>query len=61
MKKYLLPPGGQFYKANLHCHTTCSDGNLSPEAVAESTATLAKLIDNSQIVMIPGGFSGGDR
>ena len=35
--------------------------NLSPEAVAESTATLAKLIDSSQIVMIPGGFSGGDE
>ena len=36
MKKYLLPPGGQFYKANLHCHTTCSDGKLSPEAVKEA-------------------------
>ncbi|MGI6220934.1 MAG: phosphoribosylformylglycinamidine synthase [Coriobacteriales bacterium] len=35
--------------------------NLSPDAVAESTATLAKLIDGSQIVMIPGGFSGGDE
>ncbi|MBQ4598514.1 MAG: PHP domain-containing protein [Clostridia bacterium] len=36
MKKYLLPQGGQFYKANLHCHTTCSDGKLSPEAVKEA-------------------------
>ncbi|MBQ9133249.1 MAG: PHP domain-containing protein, partial [Clostridia bacterium] len=36
MKKYLLPPGGQFYKANLHCHTTCSDGKLSPESVKEA-------------------------
>ena len=33
MKKYLLPNSGNFYKANLHCHTTCSDGKLSPEEV----------------------------
>ncbi len=33
MKKFLLPENGQFYKANLHCHTTCSDGKLSPEEV----------------------------
>ena len=35
--------------------------NLTPQAVAESTAELAKRIRNSQIVMIPGGFSGGDE
>lgn len=33
MKKYLLPKEGNFYKANLHCHTTNSDGKLSPEEV----------------------------
>ncbi len=33
MKKHLLPHTGNFYKANLHCHTTCSDGRLSPEEV----------------------------
>ena len=33
MKKYLLPQSGNFYKANLHCHTTFSDGALSPEQV----------------------------
>ncbi|MBR4419803.1 MAG: PHP domain-containing protein [Clostridia bacterium] len=33
MKKYLLPQNGNFYKANLHCHTNCSDGKLSPEEV----------------------------
>lgn len=33
MKKFLLPEAGQFYKANLHCHTTVSDGNLTPEEV----------------------------
>ena len=30
MKKYLLPQGGRFYKANLHCHSTVSDGSLTP-------------------------------
>lgn len=36
MRKYLLPEDGIFYKANLHCHTTVSDGRLSPEAVKEA-------------------------
>ena len=35
MKKYLLPEGGNFYKANLHCHTTVSDGRLTPEQVKQ--------------------------
>ena len=35
--------------------------NLTPEAVAESTQALADEIKRSQIVMIPGGFSGGDE
>ena len=30
-KKPLLPAQGQFYKANLHCHSTLSDGRLTPE------------------------------
>lgn len=33
MKKYLLSKDGLFYKANLHCHTNVSDGQLSPEEV----------------------------
>ena len=33
MKQYLLPEAGQFYKANLHCHTNLSDGVLSPSEV----------------------------
>lgn len=33
MKKYLLTESGTFYKANLHCHTTVSDGRMSPEEV----------------------------
>ena len=35
MKRYLLPEGGQFFKANLHCHSTVSDGRLSPEELKE--------------------------
>ena len=35
--------------------------NLTPNAVVESVEALAKAINNSQIVMIPGGFSGGDE
>lgn len=35
MKRYLLPHEGQFYKANLHSHTTCTDGSLSPKELKE--------------------------
>ncbi len=31
MRRYLLPELGNDYKANLHCHTTDSDGKLTPE------------------------------
>ena len=33
MKKYLLPETGKYYKANLHTHTTVSDGQFSPEEI----------------------------
>ena len=35
--------------------------NLTPDKVAESTRALVDAIKNSQIIMIPGGFSGGDE
>lgn len=35
MKKYLLPENGNFYKANLHCHSTFSDGKWTPEELKE--------------------------
>ena len=35
MKKYLLPSGVRFYKANLHTHTTVSDGKRTPEEIKE--------------------------
>jgi hypothetical protein len=33
MKKYLLSENGNFYKANLHCHTNISDGALTPAEI----------------------------
>ncbi len=36
MRKYLLPETGKFYKANLHCHTVCSDGSWTPEEVKKN-------------------------
>lgn len=33
MKTYLFPKENSFYKTNLHCHTTISDGVLTPEEV----------------------------
>ena len=30
MRKYLLPEEGNFYKTALHCHSTVSDGKLTP-------------------------------
>lgn len=36
MKKYLLPKNGEFYKANLHCHSTVSDGKWSPEEIKKN-------------------------
>ena len=41
--------------------TTLIVNNLTPDAVAESVKNLAAAIRESQIVMIPGGFSGGDE
>ena len=35
MKIELIPEKGRFYKANLHCHTTISDGKQTPEEVKE--------------------------
>ena len=36
MKKYLISNEGNFYKANLHMHTTVSDGKLTPEETKEA-------------------------
>ncbi len=36
MKKYLLPAEVNWYRANMHCHTTVSDGHFSPQEVKEA-------------------------
>ncbi|MBQ8146521.1 MAG: PHP domain-containing protein [Clostridia bacterium] len=33
MKKYIISPKLNWYRANLHCHTTVSDGHFSPEEI----------------------------
>lgn len=35
MKKYILSPAFNWYRANMHCHTTISDGYFSPEKIKE--------------------------
>lgn len=35
MRKYLLPKEGSFYKANLHSHSTMSDGLRTPQELKE--------------------------
>lgn len=35
MRQYLLPEKGNFYKANMHMHTTVSDGCWTPEQAKE--------------------------
>ena len=49
-----------FERAGAEAHTFIVN-NLTPERVAESTHELVRQIDASQIIMIPGGFSGGDE
>ncbi len=34
-RKYLLPQSGNFYKANLHCHSTNSDGRYTVQHLKE--------------------------
>ena len=33
MKKYILPNDVSWYRANMHCHTTVSDGYFTPEEI----------------------------
>lgn len=35
--------------------------NLTPSAIEETISEMVKLIDDAQMVMLPGGFSGGDE
>ena len=40
VRKYFIPAEGNFYKANLHTHTTVSDGKLTPEEAKERFKSL---------------------
>ncbi len=55
MRKYLLPQKGKFYKANMHSHTTISDGKLTPEemkaAYVEKGYSIVAFTDHE--IMIP--------
>ena len=36
MKRFLISPNKNQYKANMHSHTTCSDGKMTPEQHKEA-------------------------
>ena len=36
MKKYLLPNDVNWYRANMHCHTTVSDGHYTPDQIKKA-------------------------
>ena len=36
MKNQVLLPDSGYFKANLHCHTTLSDGDFTPEQMKEA-------------------------
>ena len=36
MVKHILPPNVNWYRANMHCHTTVSDGYFTPEEIKDA-------------------------
>lgn len=57
MKHYLLPQGGHFYRANLHAHSTVSDGELTPKEVKDlyksAGYSVLALADHNRLVRYP--------
>ena len=49
-----------FEKAGAICSTIIIN-NLTPHSIDESIDLMVRSINNSQIIMLPGGFSGGDE
>ena len=43
-KKHLLPQVSRYFKANLHTHTTLSDGTLTPEDAKKAYKALNELL-----------------
>lgn len=54
MKRYLIPENGKFYKANLHSHSTVSDGELTPEQMkklyADNGYSIIAFTDHNRFV-----------
>ena len=50
MRKYLLPESGNFYKANLHCHSIVSDGKLSPAELKKIYMLLHIFAEEREVV-----------
>ena len=50
MRKYLISNEGQFYKANLHCHTTFSDGKRTPQEIKEIYNDFENALNNEEDV-----------
>ena len=44
MRKYLISNEGSFYKANLHTHSTVSDGRLTPEELKSAITPRTKAL-----------------
>jgi len=77
MRKYLFSPENEFYKANLHCHTTFSDGCYTPAEIKErykekgysvvafsdhdKVVPHPELMDESFIPLTAGEYSLNDR
>ncbi len=55
MKINLIPEEGKFYKANMHCHTTVSDGKQTPEEIKELFKSLgySAVAYTDHCVMVP--------
>lgn len=55
MKYFLLPETGNFYKANLHSHSTVSDGTLTPKQMKElyKSRGYSILVCTDHEIMVP--------
>ena len=51
MKKFLLPENGNFYKANLHCHTNISDGKRTPEEIGIHAIRMGNIVGEHEVII----------
>lgn len=54
-RRYIISPEGNFYKAQLHAHSTVSDGKLTPEEIKETYKkhgySIVAFTDHSRLVL----------